>query len=562
MEPTRPDLRVLVFAPIGRDAAASADILQQAGINVDICADLSQLGPELEAGVGAVFIAEEGLFGGNDDKLLGWIKNQPIWSDLPFVVLTSHVDETRVAVWRQQLAASLRNVSFLERPVQPITLMTTLRSALRARARQYEIRALLADREKAAAELEALVAERTRALQDTNAKLLSQIAERARVEESLRQAQKLEAIGRLTGGVAHDFNNLLMVISGGLQMLRRRSDPDLRERLMDGMQQAANRGAGLVKQLLAFSRRQNLKPEPINIVRQIGGMRELLERSLRGDVHVKFEFADDLWTVEVDPGEFELVVLNLAVNARDAMPGGGFITVRAENCVGLNFANLHGDYVRVSVSDTGSGMSPDILEHVFEPFYTTKDIGKGSGLGLAQVHGFASQSRGAVRINSLVGRGTIVSLYLPRSDKTPPDQQSDNLPAQSDSSFMGSVLLVEDDNEVAKLTTEMLRELGFEVVCVASATAALGALANARPIDLVFSDIMMPGGMNGIELALEIRKRRQGLPVVLTSGYADAARLAAQAEGIRILAKPYRLEELSAALGTSFVAHSARNRGA
>ncbi|HET9396717.1 MAG TPA: ATP-binding protein, partial [Nitrospiraceae bacterium] len=400
-----------------------------------------------------------------------------------------------------------------------------------------------------AAELEALVAERTRALEEANAKLLNQIAERSRIEDSLRQAQKMEAIGRLTGGVAHDFNNLLMVISGGLQMLRRRSDPELRERLMDGMQQAANRGANLVKQLLAFSRRQELKPEPIDIARRIGGMRELLDRSLRGDVQVYFEFDNDLWTVEVDAGEFELVLLNLAVNARDAMPGGGAITVRAKNCLGLEVEGLRGDYVHVSVTDTGAGMPPDVLARAFEPFYTTKDVGKGSGLGLAQVHGFASQSRGAVRIDSVVGRGTTVSLYLPRSDKLPADQPSADLRAgQPGPQFKGSVLLVEDDNEVAKLASEMLHELGFEVFRVGSAKAALGALANGRAVDVVFSDIMMPGGMNGVELAREIRSRRAGLPVLLTSGYADAAKLAAQAEGVRILPKPYRLEDLSAAL--------------
>jgi signal transduction histidine kinase/CheY-like chemotaxis protein len=423
-----------------------------------------------------------------------------------------------------------------------------LRSALRARARQYEIRALLDAREKAAAKLEALVAERTRALQDANSQLLTEVAERARAEQHLRRAQRIEVLGQLTGGIAHDFNNLLMVISGGLQMLRRRSDPELRERLMDGMQQAANRGASLVRQLLAFSRRQELKPEPIDIARRIGGMRELLDRSLRGDVHVEFEFENDLWTVEVDAGEFELVLLNLAVNARDAMPGGGAITVRAENCSGLETESLRGDYVHVSVTDTGAGMPPDVLARAFEPFYTTKDVGKGSGLGLAQVHGFASQSRGAVRIDSVVGRGTTVSLYLPRSDKAPADQPSADLRAGPGTQFKGSVLLVEDDNEVAKLASEMLRELGFDVFRVGSAKAALGALANGRAVDVVFSDIMMPGGMNGVELASEIRKRRAGLPVLLTSGYADAAKLAAQAEGVRILPKPYRLEDLSAAL--------------
>jgi signal transduction histidine kinase len=546
-----PNLRVLVFAPIGRDGAASAEILRRAGIDVSICADLSELLDQIKAGAGAVFVAEEGLFGKGTGQLTDWIERQPPWSDLPFIVLTGRNGESRVVAWRKQLTAALRNISLLERPVQPITLTTAVRAALRARARQYEVQTLLEDRERAAAALEGLVAERTKELQEKNAELRTQMAERARVEETLRQAQRIEAIGQLTGGVAHDFNNLLTVISGGLEMLRRNKDPKRRERLMDGMQQAAQRGANLTKQLLAFSRRQELKPEPIDVAHQIGGMRELLNRSLRGDLHVAFEFADDLWAVEVDAGELEFVVLNLTVNARDAMPNGGQIIVRAENCRALNRDNLKGDYVRLSVSDTGTGMPPEVLARVFEPFYTTKEIGKGSGLGLAQVYGFASQSHGAVHIDSAVGRGTTVSLYLPRSDKTPREQhQLINLPLDSTVPRpAGLVLLVEDDDEVAKLASEMLGQLGYEVVRAASATAALGAFANGRPIDLVFSDIMMPGGMNGVDLAREIRNRRIELPVLLTSGYAEAAALEAEAAGIHILPKPYRLDELSAALG-------------
>jgi signal transduction histidine kinase/CheY-like chemotaxis protein len=551
MEIDKAYTRVLVFAPIGRDGAASAEILRRAGRSVDLCKDLTELVAAIEAGAGTVFVAEEGLFGKNISPLINWVEHQPAWSDLPFIMLTSHHEEARVVAWRQQLIGALRNVSLLERPVQPITLTTTVRAALRARARQYEVRTLLDERERAAVELEALVEDRTRALHGANAELIRQMAERARVEETLRQAQKLEAIGQLTGGVAHDFNNLLMVISGGLEMLRQRTDPARRERLMDSMQQAAQRGAALTKQLLAFSRRQDLRPEPLNVAWQIGGMRELLDRSLRGDVQVEFQFADDLWTVEADAGELELVILNLAVNARDAMPNGGTITVQAGNCRARGDDGLDGDYVRLSVSDTGTGMTREVLAHVFEPFYTTKDIGKGSGLGLAQVHGFAIQSHGVVRIDSAVARGTTVNLYLPRSDKAPRNiHQSGDLSVEVMSErSAGSVLLVEDDNEVAKLASEMLDQLGFEVVHVSSATAALGALANGRSIDLVFSDIMMPGEMNGVELAREIRKRRKGMPVLLTSGYAEAARLEAETEGVQILPKPYRLDELSTALG-------------
>ena len=347
------DHHVLVFAPIGRDGLASAELFRSSHLEATSCRSLPELVSEMAAGVGAVFLAEEALFGKDTSPLAQWIESQPPWSDLPFVVLTSHREQPAVLAWRRSIVALLRNVSLLERPVQPMTLTSAVQSALRARRRQYEIRALFAAREQAAQELETLVVERTRALAEAVEQLRVEMDERARVEETLRQAQKIEAIGQLTGGVAHDFNNLLMVISGGLDMLDRQTDPDRRRRLMDGMVQAAQRGASLTRQLLAFSRRQTLRPEPVDVASQMGGMRELLDRSLRGDVHVEFDFPDTLWPVEVDPGELELVILNLAVNARDAMPNGGTILVRGENLPDLNDEQIAGDYVRLSVVDTG-----------------------------------------------------------------------------------------------------------------------------------------------------------------------------------------------------------------
>jgi CheY-like chemotaxis protein len=282
-------------------------------------------------------------------------------------------------------------------------------------------------------------------------------------------------------------------------------------------------------------------------------MRELLDRSLRGDVHVEFDFPEGLWPVEVDPGELELVILNLAVNARDAMPNGGTIVVRGENLAGLTEDEIVGDYVRLSVIDRGLGMSPDILARVFEPFFTTKDVGKGSGLGLAQVHGFATQSRGMVRIKSIVDEGTSIELYLPRSRNIPSGERHliDLNRARPKKANQGRILLVEDDDEVAALVSEMLAQLGYQVTRAASAASALGALADGRSVDLVFSDIMMPGGMNGVELASEIKRRRSDIPVLLTSGYAEAAVHDAETAGIRILSKPYHIDELAAALGAA-----------
>jgi len=381
--------------------------------------------------------------------------------------------------------------------------------------------------------------------------LITDLTKQRQMADGLRQSQKLEAMGQLTGGVAHDFNNLLMVISGGLDMLDRLTDPRRRQRIMHGMRQAAERGAGLTRQLLTFSRYDALQPEPVDITRQIGGMRELLDRSLRGDLHVRLEFAAGLFPIEVDPGELELAVLNLAVNALDAMPDGGTIVIRAENAPALRESDLDGDFVRLSVIDPGTGIPAEVKHRVFEPFFTTKELGKGSGLGLAQVYGFAKQSGGTVRIESEVGRGTAVILLLPRSAGTPAVGQPHLVDLHDDTptaDSAGHVLLVEDDDAVATLVAEMLAQLRYEVFRVASAAAALGALADGRSIDVVFSDIMMPGGMNGVDLARELRRRHPDLPVLLTSGYAQVAKRQADDEGVRVLPKPFLLGELAAAL--------------
>ena len=544
--------RVLVFAPIGRDAPATADLLRHLGLAVQVCVGLPELVEQIDAGSAAVLVAEEGLFSKDVKALLEWVEQQPAWSDLPFILLTSHQDRANVAAWRQRIVTSLRNVSILERPVQSITLTSTVQAALRARRRQYEVRDLLEARELAAQRLEALVAARTHELGEANIELRAQMAERAKAEEALRHAQKLEAIGQLTGGLAHDFNNLLMVISGGLDLLERAGDPARFRRLVNGMLQAVHRGSRITRQLLTFSRRQTLKPETIDLRRQIGGMRELLERSLRGDIHVRIEFAEDVWPINVDPDELELVLLNLAVNARDAMPSGGSIVIHAENLPDFQDEGLSGDFVCLSVSDHGTGMPPEVAAKAFEPFFTTKEVGKGSGLGLSQAYGFATQSGGVARIASTLGQGTRVTLILPRSKAPvaevalrPPVDMGANLPRAA--SF-GCVLLVEDDEEVAALTTDMLKDLGYDVLRATSAKAALGALADGRSVDILFSDIMMPGDMNGLDLAKEIRNRRRELPVLLTSGYADAVIDAAGAAGLRVLRKPYHLVELKEAL--------------
>ncbi len=369
-----------------------------------------------------------------------------------------------------------------------------------------------------------------------------------KAQETLRQAQKMEVIGQLTGGVAHDFNNLLMVISGGLDILDKRDDPVRRERIKSGMLQAVNRGASLTRQLLTFARRQPLKPQPIDLRRQISEMRDLLDRTLGGDITIDVDVDAGVWPVQADPAELELVLLNLCVNARDAMPAGGTIVISASNSV-VDASGQKADVVKITVADSGVGMQPEVLKRVFEPFFTTKEIGKGSGLGLAQVYGFVEASGGSVEINSEPGIGTAVDLWLPRSIEAGlAGGHSPHAYGEADRSVAGKILVVEDDDSVAMLVNDMLDQLGYSVTRVDGAAAALNVLASDSEPDLMFSDIMMPGGINGVDLAKQVKQTHPKLPILLTSGYADMLKSAATAEGVEILPKPYSLRQLSEAL--------------
>lgn len=376
----------------------------------------------------------------------------------------------------------------------------------------------------------------------------------AAADAQLLQAQKIETLGQLTGGVAHDFNNILMVISAGIDLVAADVAPQ-RKRLLDGMRQAVGRGAGLTRQLLTFSHRQPLNPRPVDIVEQIDGMHELLERSLRGNIRIRYEMEAGLWPVEVDPGEMELTLLNLAVNARDALPTGGTITIGAGNMLAAGQIDLPGDHVWLSVTDTGTGMSPDVLARATEPYFTTKGVGKGSGLGLAQTFGFAQAAGGSIAIRSAPGEGTTVTIFLPRS-LLPANAKQINagIPLEAVSGSLGVALVVEDDTAVAALTVEMIRHLGYAVVCVDSAQAALDKLHElqaADGVDVVLSDVMMPGEMDGTDLAREISCRHPQMPVVLVSGVIDAARVKLGSELAReviLLAKPFRLQGLDIAL--------------
>ncbi|MBP6546861.1 MAG: response regulator [Phenylobacterium sp.] len=384
-------------------------------------------------------------------------------------------------------------------------------------------------------------------LADANRNLQDEMHERERAESALRQSQRMEAMGQLTGGVAHDFNNILMIASSGLDLMERTDKPERRKMLIDGMRQAVDRGASLTRQLLAFSRRTSLRPEVIDLAVQLEGMRLLLDRSLGEDISVVVDLPPDLWRVQVDPSEFELAILNLAVNARDAMPGGGAITIGGENRPAGSDAVLPGDHLALRITDTGGGMTPEVLSRVFEPFFTTKAVGKGTGLGLSQVYGFSRASGGDVRIESEVGVGSTIFLLLPRTEESLPVPAPELSPITRSPGAQGDLLLVEDDEGVAALVSGMLTELGYNVTRVDCAAGAVAALEANPAFDIVFSDLVMPGEMDGIALAREIGRRWPSMPVLLTTGFSPGVAAAAR-EGLTLLTKPYGIGALAAAL--------------
>ena len=681
MEPDPRSLRVLVCAPTGRDGPASAEILERAGLAVTICTGLDPLLAELKAGIGAAFVAEEALVGRDITRLLEWVDAQPPWSDLPFVLLTSRREQAAVAAWRLDTIQRLRNVTLVERPVQPISLTSTLQAALRGRGRQYDVRGFIEARERTAQELEAQVAARTAELAASNAQLRGEMAERARSEEQFRllvqgvtdyaiymldpegrisswnvgaerikgyspaeiigehvsrfytdddragglpaiglataaregrferegwrvrkdgtrfwahvvidairdpggaltgyakvtrditerlktqkqleearealfQSQKLEAIGQLTGGIAHDFNNLLMVVLGSLTLMRKRLPPeaDAALPLLDNAAQAAQRGATLTKRMLAFARRQELKIMAVDIPDLVRGMADLLQRSLGPSITIETRFPLVLPKASTDLNQLESALLNIAVNARDAMPEGGSITIAAK--VATADEPVPGRYVCLSVTDTGEGMDPETLARATEPFFTTKGVGKGTGLGLSTVHGLMQQSHGRMVLASRKGTGTTIELWLPvasaDADLSP---AADAAPAPDTAAAPGRlrVVAVDDDGLVLMNTIAMLEELGHAAVGATTADQALDALRR-EAADLVITDHAMPR-MTGAELADRIAAEWPGLPVILATGYAELPMGAGA--NLPKLAKPFSLEELESAIRSATAA--------
>jgi signal transduction histidine kinase len=537
--------RALILAPRGRDAVVAKGILREAAIRADICIEMAELLQEIERGADVAIVTEEALRGPDTRLLVAWVACQPPWSDFPFVVLTEHGGGVERNPAAARLTENLGNVSFLERPFHPTTLVSVARTALRGRRRQYECRRLNE-------ELESRVQERTAELAAANRQLLAQIEERERVESTLRQMQRLEAVGQLTSGVAHDFNNLLTVVLGNIQFLEKGLasagiDGKLTQRL-NYMRAAAERGAKLTDQLLSFSRRQRLEPKALDLNETVAGMRDLLQSTMGGSIRIETSLFHGLWPAMVDPTQLELAVLNLAINARDAMQIGGTLSVRTSN-VTLG-SPLYpqdppaGDYVAICVADTGCGMTSEVRAKAFEPFFTTKDIGKGSGLGLSQVLGFAQQSGGGVRIQSEAGKGTSILIYLPRAEAKAAQRE---LPIGSAAPLHvsgASILLVDDDNAVREVTASMLREIGYVVIEAGSGGAALELIEREQNLDLMLLDFAMPG-MSGSEVARQVQARRPGLPILFITGFADRTALAGVNDA-QVVGKPFVGDELAA----------------
>ncbi|MGA9580571.1 MAG: ATP-binding protein [Allosphingosinicella sp.] len=384
--------------------------------------------------------------------------------------------------------------------------------------------------------------ERAEALSGAYAELQVQVEERAHAEEQLRQAQKMQALGQLTGGIAHDFNNLLTVIQGSADILRRPGIAEAKRiRFADAIVQTAGRAAALTGQLLAFARRQPLQPEIVDLNAHIRGMIDLLDRTLGERVEIRTDLAEGLCAIEVDPAQLESAILNVAVNARDAMPEGGALTLHTGEAPPLNDGR---QAIFVAVSDNGTGIDEEVLSRIFEPFFTTKSVGKGTGLGLSQVYGFAAQTGGDVKVESVVGEGTTVTLILPCTQRGDAPAAKPE-PEAGRKHRTGRILLVDDNEEVGAFAETLLTELGHKVIRARTGAEAL-ELARAGGIDAVFTDVVMPG-MSGIELAEALAPVLPGVPVVLTTGYSDEISRTGAA-GRPVVFKPYRLETLAGVL--------------
>ena len=536
---------VLVLAPFGRDAGVICSMLGELGVEAREKSDLPELVGGLD-GAAAAVIAEEALVHEHRGALAEWIGLQPPWSDFPFVLLTLRIGHNGPSL--AELAELLGNVTVLERPLAATSLKSAVLSAVRCRTRQRQAEHYLKELKNLAESLERRVEERTEQLSQANNRLMAEMAERERTEAALRQAQKMEAIGQLTGGIAHDFNNLLMTITGSLELIAVRVSDERIQRYVRNAMHGAQRGAKLVGQLLAFSRKQHLAPEPVDINELVRTAADLLSLIMGTAIRVDVMTEKDLWPALVDTTQLELMLINLAINARDAMPDGGILSIETAGLDRvpdeLKSELKAGQYVSIAVRDTGTGMSPDVLARALEPFFTTKAPGKGTGLGLSQVYGFARQSGGTVTIESQVGQGTMVRIFLPRSTDAAVKRGTGSEMATR-AGAREVILVVDDDTSVLETTRGMLDDLGYRPIMAEDAEGAFEAIAS-QLVDLAIIDLAMPG-VSGFDTGLQLQQRQPGLPILFCSGYPDLIDTTSKrvSSGL-LLSKPYSSRELSA----------------
>lgn len=550
------ELRVLIHAPRGRDAAVVSDVVSPRQ-SVHVCATGEDLLRGLHEGAAAAVLTEEALLDqALIEDLAGWLTAQPSWSDFPFIVLATRQPGRRPATAVDTLH-SLGNVILLERPLNAETLASAADAAVRARRRQYATRQHLeeigrnrSEVERLNSQLELRIAERTMELASANNQLMKEIAERERAQSALTQAQKMEAIGRLTGGIAHDFNNLLHVVNMNLELVSMYAKEEKVKPVVDRAKSAAKRGAKLTNQLLSFARNQSLLPRLTDVNKLLTGMKDLLEISAGPGVAVELELCDERAAVVLDASQLEMAVLNLAVNSRDAMPEGGTLTITTSNRTqpAAEGQLAAGDYVVVTVKDTGNGIPPQLLSKVFDPFFTTKPVGSGTGLGLSQVYGFARQSGGLAFVRSELGQGTTVEMLFPlvRGDTMPEHDVTQPLVVPGPPKSSRRILVVEDDADVRRVIVECLGLIGYSVTEAPNGEQGLAAIAASKP-DLLVVDYAMPG-MTGAEVISKAREMVGDLPVILATGYADMRAVERLAGKPAILRKPFDITSLGAAV--------------
>jgi signal transduction histidine kinase len=542
--------RFLILAPRGRDADVVSSVVGRDGVNFEAFATFDDLAEQIMAGAGVAVIADEALAGVDIGPLSSWLKAQEPWSDFPVVVMLSRrLGKTDTAL--RIMLASLGNVVILERPLSVETLGSAASSALRARRRQYQAREVLESRQAASDQLAALndsleakVQDRTKALSQANDRITAEVIEREKTQQAMSHYQKMESLGRLTGGVAHDFNNLLNVIQGSMDLLLLTNSDEAVRRRVTIAKSACVRGAKLTSQLLAFARNQTLDLQPLSVGELFHNVVELSKPLLGAGIEILTSVGDGADLVAADGNQMEMALLNLAINARDAMEGKGTLTFKSSATSEAPNMLPAGAYIKIEVSDNGPGMSAEIAAKVFEPFFTTKGVGKGTGLGLSQVYGMAQQSGGAAFARSVEGAGATIEIWLRRAVA----ETEQSLVDKSDARALDGlrVLLVEDDDLVRAGMADALVSFGCKVRQAACGADGIVELERERP-DVLLTDYLMPG-ITGAELAANARALHPGLPVLVATGYADMSAIEGALGGNAVLRKPFQLSDLASAV--------------